>query len=275
MSRTALFIALLLAGAAQAAAAEDLVAPTPRAEAVAAGRAATARAERIEKKGGAGAAVLAAVTPEEVGDADSFGRNVKWLGLLSAYVYLAEDCTPAPGDPVDPRCITVNPAPAATVINAPDLATITLPGRSAETLLCHWQTPIVQVSFANFTVNPGNYQFRVTPTYRFESEVLDDPTLIDPATGLPFGGQINTGLSAINQSGSIEPGEHRFESITGTRMCIGGIITKANLMNQYGLSEAQARKFFKKPITITIGLTGNARMVDGANINFGTRFTGD
>ncbi len=64
------------------------------------------------------AAAKAAPTDAEVGDANSFGRDVKWLGLLqSGSVSFQSDCTPAPGDPPpgpDDRCVTLNAAPAAT-----------------------------------------------------------------------------------------------------------------------------------------------------------------
>ena len=34
-------------------------------------------------------------------------------------------------------------------------------------------------------------------------------------------------------------------------------------------------RFFRKPITLTLGISGQARMVNGASISFGTRITGD
>ncbi|GAB2664228.1 hypothetical protein [Arenimonas aestuarii] len=217
-------------------------------------------------------APLAAPTAAEVGDADSFGRNVRWLGLLSGYVYLQADCT-IPGEPPDPRCIALNPEPDLTSFGAPDLATITLPGKSTHSLLCHWQTPIASVGFANFTAAREQYRFQAYPVYRIESEVLDG--LSDPNTGTPYNGAIELPLGAINVSGSIDPGEYNVEQFTFTRMCIGGLVSRRSLVNAYGLTEAQARDFFKKPITITLSIRGNARMVDAANINFGTRFAGD
>ncbi|MFY2762777.1 hypothetical protein [Arenimonas sp. MALMAid1274] len=273
MSRNALFLALLATGLAATAQASDSFRSPPTSESKAAGRLAAARADRLEKAGGA--AVAAAPTVAEVGDADSFGKNLKWIGLVSSFIQLSPDCTPPVGEPGDPNCVTLAPAGTTTVINAPNLASITLPGRSSQTLLCHWQTPIVQYNVGNFTGAPGNYQFRVTPTYRIESDVLDDPALINPVTGAAFGGYIDTALTAINESGSIGSGESFFRTETGTRMCIGAIVSKASLMNQYGLTEQQAKRFFRRPITITVGLTGTARLVEFANINFGTRFVGD
>jgi len=277
MIRSALFLAVLAASLAAPAFADDSFRSPPAADSMAAGKIAAARADRAERTAAKSGVVgtAAAPTVEEVGDADSFGRPVKWLGLLSGFVALNLDCTPPPGEPANPSCITLNPAPALTAFNAPAVASITLPGKSSETLLCHWQTPIVSFSISNDTLAAQTANFRLTPRYRIQSEVLDDPALINPQTGAPFGGSIETALTAYNRTRVVEPGYFENETMTGTRMCIGGLVTQRSLVEQYGLTPTLAKKFFRKPITITMSITGNARMVNGASINFGTRFTGD
>ncbi|KFL37340.1 hypothetical protein [Arenimonas donghaensis] len=267
MKARTLILALAASLTAAPVLADDTFRSPPVNDALAAGRAAMKSARLADP-----AATKAAPTAAEVGDADSFGRKMNWLGLLSGFTYLQTDCV-IPGEPLDPRCIQLNPAPAFTSFEAPDLAAITLPGKSTDSLLCHWQTPIVSVGFANFTAAPEQYRFQAFPVYRIESEVLDG--LSDPFSGTPYNGAIELGLSAINVSGSIGPGEYNVEQFTFTRMCIGGLVSKQSLINSYGLTEAQAKQFFKKPITITMSIRGNARMVDAANINFGTRFAGD
>ncbi len=280
MKRSTLFLSLLVASMATPVPADDSFHSPPAADSLAAGKIAAARADRAAAKPGANAvavaaAAAAAVTAEEVGDADSFGKPVRWLGLLSGFVRLATDCTPPPDEPADPSCITLNPAPATTFYSAADVASITLPGRSSETLLCHWQTPVVSYRVNNETLSPQSFNFRAQPIYRIFSDVLDDPTLINPVTDAPFGGFIETGLTAFAKQRVVEPGDFEFETISGTRMCIGGLVSRAALINQYGLTPQQAKRFFRRPITITMSLTGTARMVEFANINFGTRFTGD
>ncbi|MCX7034773.1 MAG: hypothetical protein NT046_12550 [Arenimonas sp.] len=272
MIRSTLFLAVLATGLAAPASADDTFRSPSVADSKGAGKLAAARADRAAK---AGRISPAAVTVEEVGDAGSFGKPVKWLGLMSGFVYLSTDCTPPAGEPADPNCVTLNPAPATTVFNAVDLASITLPGKSSQTLLCHWQTPIVSYRFANDTLSAQIANFRATPRYRIESEVLDDPALINPSTGVAFGGQLELPLTAFAKSKLVEPGYFESETLTSTRMCIGGLVSKASLVDQYGLTEAQATQFFRKPITITLSISGQARMVDNANINFGTRITGD
>jgi hypothetical protein len=271
MIRNALFLALIAPAVALAAPPPeaDAFRSPPLADSLAAGKQALAREAK------AGALAPTALTVEEVGDPGTFGKPVKWLGLLSINMTLTDNCSPVVGEPALENCIELAPAPATTTINAPDLASITLPGRSTESMICHWQTPIVSYSFANLTGAPAQYAFRLFPTYRLESEVLDDPALINPATGLPFGGSLSVSLPAINRFGTMQDGEFEVDYASGTRACIGGLVSQRSLVDQWGLTPAQARRFFRRPVTIVMGLNGNARLVDGASINFGTRFVGD
>ena len=272
MIRSSLFLAVLAGSLAAPAIADDSFRSPPAAHSQAAGKIAAARADRIAKTG---AVSTAAVTVEEVGDPDSFGKAVKWLGLLSGTIVLDTDCTPPPGELPFPGCVTLNPAPATTILNAVDVASITLPGKSAETLLCHWQTPLVSYGANNPTLSAQSFNFRLTPRYRVQSEVLDDPALINPTTGAPFGGSFEVALTAFNKSHLLEPGDFESETISGARMCIGGLVSQAALIGQYGLTEAQAKKFFRKPITLTMSIGGQVRMVEAGSINIGTRITGD
>ncbi|KAA2284360.1 hypothetical protein [Arenimonas fontis] len=214
---------------------------------------------------------LAAPTPEEVGDADSFGRNLKWLGLMDGSVTLEPDCT---GDPTG-TCVTLNPAPAPTSFRVNDVGSIALPRRSTRSLLCHWQTPIVFYTAGNTTGATQDMQFRAYPIYRIQSPVLDDPTLINPITGLPFGGELELPLSSFAKFASIPDGSYESEQLTFTRACIAGLLSRRSLELSYGLSPAQARDFFREPITIHMDIAGTARMIESASVYFGTRFTGD
>ena len=224
------------------------------------------------------AKIEAAAVGTEVGDFDSFGRNLRFIGTMqSGVVSVQGDCTPDPSFPPGPddRCITANPAPALTTINVTNVARVLIPGRSTHSIICHWQTPVVVYGFYNPT---GLFQedgrFIVTPQYTIENEVLDNPALIDPATGVPFGGQFTVGLTGIRRERSLQPGETQVERETGTRTCIGGIVS-AQMLRGFGLTDAQVTEFFKKDTTITMGMTGQARLVEFANIIYGVRFIGD
>lgn len=217
-------------------------------------------------------------TDAEVGDAASFGRNVKWLGLATTgFVQLSSDCTPDPDSPLGPddRCVTLNPAPATTVFDFPDLGRITIPGRSANSLLCHWATPIISYSMSNPTGVAALSRITVRGRIRVESPVLANPALINPNTGEPFGGGIDTSLPTYRDFDTMQPGEFSSQSITPTRACIAGFFTKKALVETYGLSAAQANDIFNQPLTIRVGISGNASLVDSGGINFGVRITGD
>lgn len=221
-------------------------------------------------------AFAAELTDDDVGDAASFGRSTQWLGLVSGFVELDTDCSPAtPTDPPRTNCVVLNPAPAITTFDRPGLDTITLPGKSAKSLICHWQTPVANVFWTNDTATAHNARVTIRPYYVIQNEVLADPTLINPLTGLPFSGQFEQSLIAVNDLQTLAPGFSMSRLYTYTRTCIGGTISRNFLTQSLGLSDEQAKQFFRKPTTISLGLRGSAQLAQFANINIGTRFLGD
>ena len=226
-------------------------------------------------------AAKAAPTDAEVGDAFSFGRNVKWLGLIqSGQVILTDDCTPVPGDPPlgpDDRCVTLNPAPASTSFDLADIGRMVIPGRSTQSIMCHWLTPIAFYQLSNTTgVFQPNASFRLTPYIVVENEVLSDPALIDPTTGLPFGGVLESAFAAtIGQTRSMQPGDRESFRFGHSRVCIAGFLSKRSLIENYGLTSAQATEFFKKDTKLRFGVRGQAALVSGASFTYGLRVMGD
>ena len=235
----------------------------------------------IERKAAAVAAAKADVgiarapTLEEVGDVDSFGRNVKWLGLTSAFINLRGTCPVDTANP-DELCQVLTPAPAFTSFVFEDAARITLPGKSADSLLCYWFSPVLNVGYSNFGATRVLARFRYTPTLTVENPVLDDPVLIDPTTGAPFGGKLLTSMtSSESYVVPLEPGVSFAERTRDSAVCMAGFINKRSLIENYGLTEAQARQFFKKPTTIRMNISGSAQHVGFASLVFGLRVVGD
>jgi hypothetical protein len=212
------------------------------------------------------AGAAAPPTNADVGDAGSFGSNVIWMGLVSTgVVFLATDCTPLlPDLGPDDRCVTLSGS--TTHFEFADLGRITLPANSANTLICHWATPSGYYVLNNPTAATATASFRLRPTYRIESKVLQGPT---------FNGGIDVSLSGPLDIQTLAPGAQQTHSITASRDCIGGLITKASLVNDYGLTEAQAKSFFQGPITIRAGVSGDVTRVSDGQIIYGTRLTGD
>jgi hypothetical protein len=226
-------------------------------------------------KAAPGVGIAAPPTLEEVGDVDSFGRALRWLGVDQMNLVLSDAC-PVPGGNPEATCVVLNPAPASTAFAFEDLARIELPGKAANSLLCHWLSPYLDIGWDNPTALPAKARLTFQPTLTVESEVLDDPALIDPGTGLPFGGRLTTAMTASEHfEVPLEPGDTLHERTRDSAVCIAGFLTKRALVDIYGLTEAQAKQFFKKPITVRMNISGNAQYVSDANLVFGFRIVGD
>jgi hypothetical protein len=105
--------------------------------------------------------------------------------------------------------------------------------------------------------------------------VLADPSLIDPTTGLPFNGKLTQTLSGIRHQLTLQPGENFWGRDDETRVCINGMISKKMLMTSFGLTDAQATKFFTKDTIVTMGINGNAQGVIFSSMINNVRWLGD
>ena len=212
-------------------------------------------------------------TDAEVGDADSFARPVKWLGVADMRVTLTGDCT---GSDPEEGCQVLAPAPAVTSFEFEDLGHIALPEKAAHSLLCHWFSPVLDVGWSNPTAAPVVAQLDYFPTLTVENPVLDTPGLIDASTGLPFGGRLTTSMTASERLAMpLPPGTALDERMRDSAVCIAGFLTRKSLVEFYGLSDAQAREFFKRPTTVRLNIRGSAQYVGFASLYFGLRIVGD
>jgi hypothetical protein len=214
----------------------------------------------------------------DVGDADSFGRQVRWLGLASGkLLIMRDDCTPQPGEDPDMLCMQVNPMDTGTQFGEfRDVAHMTLPARSTNSLLCHWLTPTMAATLTNYT-GYDNRIARLTmqPSITVENEVLNAPGLVDPETGLPLNGKLDVYASSSQLIALLDQGEQVPQRLTSTRTCIGGYLNKRSLIELYGLTEAQAREFFNKPTTVRLNMNVFASQVSFASVSYAIRFVGD
>lgn len=224
--------------------------------------------------------LLAAPTLAEVDDPHSFGRPMKWrsgfLGIEG--VLLRTDCS---SPPEGARCVPLLPAPATTSFDESDIDTLVLPGNSASarSLLCQVVTPDIRYTIFNPDPQQASQaHVYAAATLRIESAVLADPTLLNPVTGEPYGGFIDTLL----------PGAHRFDTMLDplqsklvtdsdrSRFCINGVLSKAQLIDVYGLTAAQAAALFAGEITLRLSIRGSARLLHPeGNFRFNVRFLSD
>lgn len=215
------------------------------------------------------------VTTDDVYDVDSFGRNVRWLGLASAFVNVQTGC-PKPTTP-DEYCQELNTAPGATTSFAfNDAARIKLPKYASNSLLCYWFSPVLTYTWSNPTASRVIGQLRFVPTLTIENPVLSDPSLIDPTTGVPFGGVLQTSMtSSETVQQALEAGVTLNERERDSNVCMAGFISHKSLIENYGLTPAQADDFMANPMTVKLNITGSTRYISSASMVFGLRVVGD
>ncbi len=288
MHRKTLFLAvtasLALAGAFAYAANQGML-PVRLSAPAAANAAATGSAASLPERSLRGAAAAAngarsakkptGPTVDDVGDLDSFGRNVRWLGLATALVQISTDCPSILAEDPTALCQQVNDLAVTTPFAFNDIARIKLPANASNSLLCHWFSPRVAVTFFNPTANPVPGRYSYNPTLTVENPVLNDPALIDATTGAPFNGKLSTGMSASeSMQVVVDPGFPITQSLRDSVVCQSGLISKRALVETYGLTAAQADSFFANPTTVRLNVSGSSRFVDYTLYSFGLRTVG-
>ena len=216
-------------------------------------------------------------TVDDVGDLDSFGRNVRWLGQKADFFGVSTDCAAwTEGDP-SARCQQVSDTNAYTAYQFDDIVHFNLPANASQSLLCNWLTPNVQM---NFIDNPGTNvivgQMSYSVTATIENPVLANPALINPVTGAPFNGSLNVGSLAYEVFQSpIVPGYAAISTQRKTVACNTGLMSKRALKETYGLTQAQADSFFASPTTVHLNVRGSTRNVEHLTFWLGARLLGD
>ena len=215
------------------------------------------------------------VTQDDVYDVDSFGRNVRWLGLASAFVNVQSGCA-KPTSP-DEYCQELNTTPGATTaFTFNDATRIRLPKYASNSLLCYWFSPVVNLTYSNTGATRAIGRFRYSPSLTIENPVLADPALIDPTTGAPFGGKLLTSMTSSESFQEVlEPGVTLSERTRKSSVCMAGFISHRALMENYGLTAAQADAFFENPMTVRLNINGSVQYVSNASLVFGLRVVGD
>lgn len=215
-------------------------------------------------------------TDAQVGDAASFGRNVRWLGLASAFVFADPDCASLQAENPDVLCQPITDTTASTSFNFTDIARVTLPANATNSLLCHWFSPRVVVGFVNEGATPVLGRLSYNPTLTVENAVLADPALIDPTTGVAFNGRLTTSMSASETfTIALDPGLPITQSLRDSVVCQAGFVSRRQLIETYGLTAAQVSSFFANPTTIRMNVSGNMRHASFAQLSLGLRIVGD
>jgi hypothetical protein len=173
-------------------------------------------------------------------------------------------------------CQVLAPAPAVTSFSFPDLTRIVLPARASNSLLCYWFSPLLDVTYSNPAAAPVVARLSYNPTLTIENPVLATPGLVDPGTGLPFGGSLTTSVTASERfQVPLPAGLTLSERSRDSAVCIAGFLNRKTLTEFYGLSDAQVTEFFRQPTTVRMNVSGSAQYVSSASLYFGLRIIGD
>jgi hypothetical protein len=73
----------------------------------------------------------------------------------------------------------------------------------------------------------------------------------------------------------LSPGVNFTERTRDSAVCMAGFVSKQLLSQNYGLTDAQVKEFFKQPTTIRLNVSGSAQNVGFASMVFGLRVVGD
>jgi len=218
------------------------------------------------------------------GDPDSFGHHMIFLGLSgTGSVYFDRTCADPTKTTPPNQCVIVPSADPGgpTFFSFPDLGSIAIPARSSKSII--WPVFIFNT---NYTLNNTNGSplpgvFRTFVIVTIESDVLKDPSLIDPNSGLPYNGRLtNTFKNAYGEGRLLAPGE--FDSKFLRAASAGNAAFSTSILEDPGgqnLPAKVVRALFANPMIIRIGLEGNVRLIDpdsASSISFvGLRLFGD
>lgn len=222
-----------------------------------------------------------AVTVEEVGEPDSFGKNAKFLGTATTgivYFYFSCDPTVLQNDldltlGPDDRCV-VSPLGAVVGDTFNDIGRITIPGRTVDNVIYFIQSNLFSFDTTNPTANPVYSTLLYSPSYTLESTALNDPAAINPSTGLPMNGSFTTGVGGSRQftrqlgSGIIDAGFERFSS-SGTR----GFAR--SYFEDLGLPQSVINKIYNRPLTIRLNLRVRGNYLQFGQFGYSVRFLGN
>jgi hypothetical protein len=117
---------------------------------------------------------------------------------------------------------------------------------------------------------------QLSPTLTVENAVLADPALVDPATGLPYGGSLTTSMTSSERlEVPLPAGISVQRRERDSNVCIAGFLSRKYLVEVFGLTEAQAKEFFKHQTTVRLNVRGSSRYIDYASLIYGLRIIGD
>ncbi len=221
------------------------------------------------------------LTAADVGEPDSFGKNVKFLGTaVTGVVYVYRSCdAQILLDEVevtlgaDDRCIAhTGGATSSAVFN--DLGRITIPGRSADNVIYFILNNTVSSETQNNFANALPVFMSYIPRITIESAALNDPTALDPTTGQPLNGVLTvTAFGARVFNKTIPAGDFEFFYDTYSSAATRGFAR--SYFADLGLPPAVVNNLYRQPMTIKLGMRVSVQNITSGQYLYAMRLTGN
>jgi hypothetical protein len=184
----------------------------------------------------------------------------------TASVYFDRSCADPTLTTPPNQCVIVPSADpgGVTSFSFPDLGSISIPARSTKTII--WPVFVLNTNYtlSNTNGSPLPGIFRTWIDFTIESDVLKDPSLIDPNSGLPYNGRLATNFKDVyGEARSLAPGEFDSKFLRAGSTGLGAFST--SLLEDPGSQNLPAnvvRELFASPMTIRFGLEGFVRLID-------------
>ena len=211
----------------------------------------------------------ASLLPADFNDTASFGKNAKFLGSLyagSLYVYRSCDPQILLDElqltlAADDHCIVHNSTTPMTTTSVFDpVWQITIPANSVDNVIYPMLNNNVGydafASAGSPTANgygAGFAFFRFTPVVTIESAALNDPTAIDPTSGLPMNGSYTASLPGTRVR-SFLVRDDDFISDNDSYASVAGRGFSRVYFASLGLPPSVINHLFKKSMTLKFGI---------------------
>jgi hypothetical protein len=210
----------------------------------------------------------ASLSPADFNDTASFGKNAKFLGSLYAgSVFVYHSCDPQILETeiglvlaADDHCVVHNSAtPMTTTTIFDPVWQITIPANTVDNVIYPMLNnnvgydAYVDPSATGNGFGAGFAYFRFSPVVTIESAALNDPTAINPTTGLPMNGSFTTGIAGTRVR-SFLVRDDDFISDNDSYASVAGRGLSRAYFASIGLPQSVINNLFKKSMTLKFGI---------------------
>jgi hypothetical protein len=198
-------------------------------------------------------------------DPDSFGNNVKFAGEYAAGAVVLDPSPTATPPPGGETLIHLDPQPANTNFDVQDIGSFVIPKKTAKTIV--YFIPVLQYSYSlhNDTGAAASGLISFDIYYTLENAALNDPSVIDPATGMPANGKlVNLDFAfAFRKGHTLQPGEGDLQTLYYSRASLAGM--DRSFFSSRGIPNHVIDKIYKNDTTFRVHMRGSATLVSSAS----------